>query len=114
MRRTSFAAVVLAVGAAVLTACGGGDDDGSGKYCTALKDMGSGSYVRNIANSESAGKMRKVAEVSPADIKADWLKLAEWQEQAMKSADAGDIPNAQLDTSALERIVAYNEKTCMK
>lgn len=112
MRTITRAAMAFAVGTAVLTGCG--SDDDSSAYCNALKDLGGGSYVPNTANSETAPKMRKIAEVSPPEIKADWLKFADWQESALNAADSGTTPATQFDHGVVERIVAYNEKTCMK
>ncbi|MGX1806569.1 hypothetical protein ACWIGI_12700 [Nocardia sp. NPDC055321] len=111
MRRITLAATVFALGTALLTGCGGDDDDA---YCSALKDLGSGSYVPDIANSETVPKLRAIADVSPDSVKADWLEFAAWQEKAMIAANSGIEPAGQLDPTVLERIVAYNEKTCMK
>ncbi|WP_157555294.1 hypothetical protein [Nocardia crassostreae] len=112
-----MAAAVFALGAGILTGCGGGggdDESAADAYCNAYKDLGGGSYVPNTYNSETLPKIRKVAEVAPAEIQKDWVRFGEIQEQLV--ADAGKpnfSPPADMADVA-ERIVNFTEKTCMK
>ncbi|MFD0360261.1 hypothetical protein ACFQZZ_02220 [Nocardia sp. GCM10030253] len=107
---------IFAMGAGVLAGCGDSDSNSSSAYCEALKDLGGGSYVPNTASSETVPKMRKIAEVAPDEIKADWKRLADAQEQLMSSAAGSpSAASAPADIGLVaQRLVTFNEKTCMK
>ncbi|QIS04982.1 hypothetical protein F5X71_24030 [Nocardia brasiliensis] len=104
--------MVFALGAGILAGCG--DERSDQAYCDALKDLGSGSYVPNTANSETVPKMRKIAELAPPDIESDWHELADSQERLMKSTAPDPAPLQADIGSVAQRIVDYNQKTCMK
>ncbi|MFI6210571.1 hypothetical protein ACIBCD_01155 [Nocardia brasiliensis] len=105
-------AIVFALGAAILVGCGD-DESADQAYCDALKDLGSGSSVPDTANSNTVPKMRKLAGLAPDDIKADWNKLADSQEKLM--AATLDPSATQADIGAVaQRIVDYNQKTCLR
>ncbi|MGX1772742.1 hypothetical protein ACWIGW_11585 [Nocardia brasiliensis] len=106
-------AIVFALGAGTLAGCA--DSKSSDQaYCDALKDLGSGSYVPDTANSATVPKMRKLAGLAPDAIKADWNKLADSQEKLMAATTPDPSPTQADIGSVAQRIVDYNQKTCMK
>jgi hypothetical protein len=111
MFRVKTVAAVSAVGACVLVGCGHGAASGgsSTAYCDAVKGL----VVRRIASSDSAPKMREIAEVAPEEIKADWRRFADIQEQLLSAASTGSTPEwSSQDEELYRRVVAFNEKTC--
>ncbi|MBF6214171.1 hypothetical protein IU433_11910 [Nocardia puris] len=95
MRRTIMAVTIAALGAGVLSGCFGDDSSGSNSaYCQAVEDLGGITATPN-SSGDLVTKSRKVADVAPSDIKADWEAFADAQEQVSKTTSDLDLTNPE-------------------
>lgn len=107
MRSTVITIATIIVGLGALSGCAGkdsssasssssshasaSDNSSATEYCAAVENMGD--LSAQSSSNDLVAKSRKIAEIAPADIKADWETFADAQEASMAAL------NTKLDTS---------------
>ncbi|WP_327115831.1 hypothetical protein OHB12_02745 [Nocardia sp. NBC_01730] len=114
MRHTVTILAALVIGIGALSGCGqDSPSSGSGNsassesagsdisaYCAAVKDLGD--LTAQQGSDELVIKAREIAEVAPADIKADWETFADSHEAALDALNFGIDPSDP--SSSLEQM----------